>query len=142
MLLDDDVVADREAEASPLPGRFGRKEWLEHLFFHVSRYAGAVVTDPDFHLIAKVSSRGGERRLVVAAIDLRSAFGCSIEAVCNEIKKSPPDVLRENVYPASRRIKGLFELDLKTLCLGPRSMPCKIEAFLNKRIDINNPMLT
>src|SRR5215475_232811 len=142
MLLDDDVVADGKAKASAFPGRFGRKEWLEHLFFHVRRYASAVVTDPDFHTIAKVFSRGGECRLVVATIDFRSALGCSIEAVCNQIKKSPPDVLREDVRPTSRRIKGLFELDLKTLRLGPRSMPCKIEAFLNKRIDINHPMLT
>src|SRR5262245_8420927 len=142
MLLDDDVMADGEAEASALSGRFGRKEWLKHLFFHVRRYASAVVTDPDFHTITKVSSRGCERRLVVAPIGFSSAPGRSIKAVCNQIKKSPPDVLRKNVCPTSRWIKGLLELDLKPLRLGPRSVPGKIEAFLNKRIDINHPMLT
>jgi len=65
-----------------------------------------------------------------------------MEAVCNHIQKSPPDVLRENVCRTGRRIKGLLELDLKTLRLGPRSVPSEIEAFLNERIDINQPMLT
>src|SRR5262245_3763642 len=135
-------MANGEAEASPFSGRFGRKEGLKHLFFHVGRYASAVVTDPDFHTITKVSSRGCERRLVVTPIGLRSAPGRSIKAVGNQIKKSPPDVLRKNVCPTGRWIKGLRELDLKTLRLGPRSMPGKIKAFLNKRIDINHPMLT
>ena len=36
----------------------------------------------------------------------------------------------------------MLELDLKTLRLGPRSMPCEIKAFLNEPIDINHPMLT
>jgi len=35
----------------------------------------------------------------------------------------------------------LLELDLETLRLGPRAVPCEIEAFLNERIDINYPML-
>src|SRR6516162_2993823 len=142
MLLDDDVVADREAEASPFPSRLGRKEWFEHLFFHVRRYTRAVVANPDFHAIAKISSRGGKCRLVVATIGLCFAFGRSIETICNQIKKSPPDILRENVCPTGRRIKGLFELDLKTLRLSPRSMPSKIEAFLNESVDINHPMLS
>ena len=36
--------------------------------------------------------------------------------------------------PPGRRIKGLLELDLKTLRLGPRSVPCEIKAFLNESI--------
>jgi len=34
MLLDEDVVADREAEAGALSRRFGREERVEHLLFH------------------------------------------------------------------------------------------------------------
>src|SRR5215475_5194566 len=99
VLLDDDVVADREAKASTFSGRFGRKERVEHLFFHVRRHTGAVVADFDFDTIAKVFGRGRESRLVVATISLCFAPGRSIEAVCNQIKKSPPDVLRKNVCP-------------------------------------------
>src|SRR5215475_3586180 len=142
MLLDDDVVADGEAKASPFSSRFGREEGLEHLFLHVGRHASAIVADSDFHTITKVFGRGRESRLVVVTVGLYSAPGRSIEAVCNQIKKSPSDVLGENVCRPGRRIKGLLELDLKTLRLGPRSMKCEIEAFFNERIDINHPMLT
>src|SRR5262245_13332154 len=142
VLFDDDVVADGEAKAGAFSSRLGCEERLEHLFFHVRRHTSAVVVDSDFHTITKVFSRGRESRLVVAAVGICSAPGRSIEAVCNQIKKSPPDVLREHVGPTGRRIKRLLELDLKTLRLGARSVPCGIEAFLNERIDINHPMLT
>src|SRR5215510_8432600 len=142
MLLDNDVVADGEAKAGAFSGRLGREERVEHLFFHVRRHTGPIVADSYFHTIAKVFGRGRESRLVVATIGFRSALGCSIEAICNQIKKSPPDVLRENICPTGRRVKGLLELDLKTPRLGPRSMPCEIEAFFNERIDISHPMLT
>src|SRR5262245_66052807 len=142
MLLDDDVVTDGETEARALSGLLRCKEWGEHLFFHVSRNTGAVIADSNFDTIAKVFGRGRQSRLVVAIIGLCFALGRSIEAICNQIKKSTPNVLRENVCPTGRRIKGLFELDLKTLRLSPRSVPCKIQAFLNESVDINYPMLT
>ena len=142
VLFHDDIVTDRKTKARAFSRGLSREERFEHLFFHIRRDAGAVVTDTDFHTIAKVFGRSSEGRLVVATISLCSAPGRSIEAVCNQIKKSPPDVLRENVCPTGRRIKGLLELDLKTLRLGPRSVPCEINAFLNKSININHPMLT
>ena len=56
----------------PRPGAFsgglGREERIEHLFLHVRRDAGAVVTDPDFNTIAKIFGRGREGWLVVAPI--------------------------------------------------------------------------
>src|SRR5215470_15610841 len=142
MLLDDDVVTDGKAKACALSGWLSCKEWVEHLFFDVGRNTGPVIADTNFDTIAKVLGRSRQSRLVVAIIGLCSALGRSIEAICNQIKKSTPDVLRENVCPTGRRIKGLLELDLKTLRLGPRSVPCKIEAFLNESVDINHPMLT
>ena len=60
MLLDDDVVADGEAKAGALSGRFGREERIEHLFFHVRRNTRAVIADPDFHTIAEVFGRGSK----------------------------------------------------------------------------------
>jgi hypothetical protein len=110
MLLDDDVVADGKAKAGAFSGRLGREERVEHLFLHVRRHTGAVVANPDFNTIPKVLGRGRESRLVVATISLCSAPGRSIEAVCNQIKKSPPDVLRENVCPTGRRIKDCLSL--------------------------------
>ena len=126
MLLDDDVVADGKAKAGSFSCRLSREEGVEDLFFHVRRDAGAVVANSNFHTIAKVFGRGRRSRFVFATVSLCYAPGRSIETVCNQIKESPPDVLRENVCPTGRWIKGLLELDLKTLRLGPRSMPCEI----------------
>src|SRR5262249_45817 len=110
--------------------------------FYIRRHTGAVVADANLYTIAKAFGRGRERRLVVSTTNLRPAPGCRIEAVCNHIQKSAPNVLRENVCSTGSRIKGLLDFDFKTLRLGPRSVPCEIEAFLNQRIDINHPMLT
>src|SRR5262249_15847622 len=141
MLLDDDVVTDREAKACALASWLSCKEWVEHLFFHVRRNTGPVIADSDFDIIAKVFGRGRERWVVVTTIGFRSALGRGIESVCNQIKKSPPDVLRENVCPTGRWIKGLFKLYLKIPRLSPRAVPRKIKAFLNESVDINHPML-
>jgi len=108
VLFHNDVVADRKAKARAFSRGLSREERLEHLFFHVRRNTGPVIANSNFHTIAKVFGRGRQSRLVVAAIGLCSALGRSIEAVRNQIKKSTPDVLRENVYPTGRRIKGLF----------------------------------
>ena len=45
MLLHDDVVADGEAKAGAFSARLGREEWVEYLFFHVRRDAGAIVAE-------------------------------------------------------------------------------------------------
>jgi hypothetical protein len=118
MLLDDDVVTDGKAKACALSGWLSCKEWVEHLFFDVRRNTGPVIADTNFDTIAKVLGRSRQSRLVVAIICLCSALGRSIEAICNQIKKSTPDVLRENVCPTGRRIKRVLELDLKTLRLA------------------------
>ena len=81
MLLDEDVVADREAKAGALTRRFGREEWVEHLFFDIRRNASAVIADRYFHAIAEIFRRGSKGRLVVAAVCLIPAFGCGIEAI-------------------------------------------------------------
>ena len=58
MLLDNNIMADREAKTGAFSGRFGREKRVEHFFFHVRRDASAVVTNTDFHTIAKVFGRG------------------------------------------------------------------------------------
>jgi hypothetical protein len=52
VLLDDDIVTNREAKASAFSGWLGRKERIENLLFYVGRNASAVVADPDFHTVA------------------------------------------------------------------------------------------
>ena len=54
MLLDDDVMRYREAEARPFSAWFGGEEGIEHLFLHFRRDAGAVVANPDFDRFAQI----------------------------------------------------------------------------------------
>src|SRR5437016_12595696 len=81
MLLDDDVVADGEAEARAFAGGLRRKERIEHLFLHVRRDAGAVIANPDFHTIAKAFGNSSYGRLEVASICFRFALGRGIETI-------------------------------------------------------------
>jgi hypothetical protein len=81
MLLDDDIVTNGQAKPSPFTGRLCRKEWVEQLLPHLRGYTGAVVAYPDFDPVAKVLSRGSNRRLLVATICLRFAFGRRVKAV-------------------------------------------------------------
>ena len=52
MLLDDDVVAQRQPETRAFTGGLGRKEWAEHLFLNFGRNTSAVVADCDFDAVA------------------------------------------------------------------------------------------
>ena len=75
MLLHDDVVAEREAEAGPFAGGLGREERIEHLRLHLGRDAGAVVANPDLDAVAEVpaSPRQGSARTAPFARSLRFA---------------------------------------------------------------------
>jgi hypothetical protein len=70
MLLDDNVVTDREAKAGAFSGRLGRKERIEHLFSHLGWDARPVIPNRDFHAISKASCRGRKGWLIDIAIDL------------------------------------------------------------------------
>ena len=52
VLLGDDVVGDRQAEAGAFAGRLGGEERLEQLVADVLGDAGAVVAHADFHRVA------------------------------------------------------------------------------------------
>ena len=68
MLLDDDVVTDRQPKPRTLAGGLGREEGVEYLFLHLGRNAGAVVADVDLHAVAEAARRGGQSRLETFAV--------------------------------------------------------------------------
>ena len=105
MLLDDDVVTDGQAKASPFSGRLRREERIEYLLLHLGRNAGAVVADPDLHAVAEVLGGGSKGWLIVAAICFCLALGRCIEAVQDQVQQSPCDVLREDIGFAGGRIQ-------------------------------------
>src|SRR5690242_18283733 len=94
MLLGHDVVANREAEAGPFPGRLGREERLEQLVLDLRRNAGAVVTDADFHLVAEISRRDFQGRPEIRVPSLLLPLGGGIEAVAEKVQTDAGNVLR------------------------------------------------
>ncbi len=58
VLLDDDVVAEREAETGAFAGRLGGEERIEDLVAHLGRDAGAVIADADLDPVAEALGRG------------------------------------------------------------------------------------
>ena len=57
MLLHDDVVADRQAQAGALARGLGREERVEDAVADLRRDAVAVVADPHLHRVAQVARR-------------------------------------------------------------------------------------
>ena len=81
MLLDDDIVTDREAEAGALTGWLGCEEGIEHLFPDLGRDAAAIVTDRDLYSIAEVFCRRPNGRLKASAVGLAPSLRRGIKTV-------------------------------------------------------------
>src|SRR5689334_2984816 len=109
MLLSHDVVADREAEAGPFPGRLGREEWLEQLVLDLRRNAGAVVPDADLDRITEIPRRNLQGRPEIRVVSLLLPFGGRIEAVAEKIEAQPGNVLRHQFD----RDHGMSEVPLQ-----------------------------
>jgi hypothetical protein len=120
MLLDDDVVTDRQAQPSPFTGGLCRKERVEQLLLHLGRDAGAVVAYPDFDAVAEALGRGNQCGLVIAPIGFHFALGRGIEAVGDQVEQHPRDLLREQINLTGGGVKGPLQGDIKALLLRPR----------------------
>src|SRR5262245_45253706 len=105
MLLDDDIVANGKAKPGALPGRLGCEKRVEHLLLHLRWNAGAVVADPDFHLIAKTSRRGHQGWFIAIAISFGSTLCCRIKAVRDQVQKHPREILGKYVGLPSCRVE-------------------------------------
>jgi hypothetical protein len=89
MLLDDDVVTNREPKPGALAGRFRRKKWIKHLIFHVSRNTAAIVANPNLNVVAEVLGRGSENGFLTTPFLLRFALRRRVKAIRNQIQKRP-----------------------------------------------------
>src|SRR5687767_5778233 len=97
MLLDDNVVAQREAEAGPLPGRLGGEKRVEHPIAHLRRNADSIVADPDLNAVAEVFRRSGKRWFVTGAGSLRFALCSCVKTVRDQVQEHPGNFLREEI---------------------------------------------
>src|SRR5262245_19901328 len=105
MLLHNDVVTDGEPKPSSFSSGFRGEERVEHFFLDFRRNAGAVITNCYLDTITEILSCGSQSWLVVAAIAFGSAFSRCIEAIGDQIKQSPRDVLWEDVGLAGSRVQ-------------------------------------
>jgi hypothetical protein len=83
MLLGHDIIANGQAEAGSLSGRFGREERLEQFVPDLGWNAGTVITDPDFDSIAEISCQHLQGRLELRVASLFPALGGGVEAVAD-----------------------------------------------------------
>src|SRR5262249_37501349 len=81
VLLDDDVVANREAKTCTFSRRLGCEERLEHLFLHIRRNTCTVIADSNFHTITKTLGRGREGGLMTTSLRLCFALRRRVKAI-------------------------------------------------------------
>src|SRR5438094_9615499 len=105
MLLGDDVIADRQAEAGAFAGRLGREEGLEQSLAELGGNAGAVVAHPDLDLVAELPRRDLERRAERRVRRFAAALGRGIEAIAEEVEQNPRHVLRHQLDGRGTTIK-------------------------------------
>src|SRR5215813_3977722 len=142
MLLDDDVMTDREAQSSPLSGGLGREERIENSLLHVGRNAAAVVANSDLHLVSKIFCRCQKCRFVAVVSGQSFTLCCGVETVGDEVEENARDFLRKNVNVARIWIEGLFQCDVESLPLfRPRAMIGKVKPLLDDSVDVGPPVL-
>src|SRR5262249_25567086 len=141
VLLDDDVVADREAQSCALTRGFGGEERVEHPLPHLRRNAAAIVANPDFNAVPEVFRRSRQRGFVTAGSSLCLAFCRSIEAVRNQVEEYPCYLLWKEIGLACRRVERPLQRDVEALLFGPGAVIGEVKAFLHYGIDIYRPVL-
>src|SRR5438128_261300 len=105
MLLDDDVVAQREAEPGAFARGFGLKERIEHLCLYFSRNAGSIVANDDLDARPQVARRSLHSRLVGSVGLALLALGRRVESVGNQVENDARDLLRIEIGRAGRGIE-------------------------------------
>src|SRR3954466_9807189 len=83
MLLRDDVVADRQAEAGALAGRLGGEEGLEQFLANLGRHPNAVVAPPHLTRLTEVAGRDLERRPEARRLVRQPALVGGVEAIAD-----------------------------------------------------------
>src|SRR5579862_5284383 len=132
MLLDDDVMADREPKPGALACGLGGEERIEHLFPNLRWDANTIVAYPDLHAVAETFSHSRNGRLETATAFLPLALGRCVEAILDQVQEYPGDFLGKNIDLTGRGVKGVLQLHIEALGLGTCSVIGKIEAFLDE----------
>src|SRR5215472_16961774 len=135
MLLDDDVVTDRQPKAGALASWLGGEEGIEHLFPDLRRDPNTIIPDPNLYAVAEALGRSGDCRLKPVPTFLPLAFGGRIEAIGDQVQEHPRNLLRKSVDLTGRGIEGSLQVDIEALLLRAGTVIGKVKAFLDQGID-------
>src|SRR5436305_14877063 len=118
MLLDYDVMADRESQARAFPRWLGCKERVENLFSNLLRDPSTIVPYASFDARSQVACSHEKSRREVRIVKQRFAFSRSVKGVRNQIEKNAHDFLWVNVHLARCWIELLFQghIEVRRLC--------------------------
>jgi hypothetical protein len=83
MLLDNNIVTDREAKSGALAGWLGREEGIEHFFLYFRQNANTIVPNPDLHAVTEAFGRSPNGRLEPVTAQ---SLGSRVEAVRDQIQ--------------------------------------------------------
>ena len=86
VLFYDDVMAHRKTEPGTFARWLGREERVEYFLFDLFRYAGAVIANTDFNLVAEVLRRSVKHWLE-SVTGFRFAFRRGVECVRYQIEQ-------------------------------------------------------
>src|SRR5215831_6620986 len=136
MLLGDDVVADRKAEAGALSRRFRREERLKKTVAVFGRDAGAIVAHPDLDSFAEIAGRDLQYG-VELAIRFSLAFDCRVEAVADQVQEDPGDVLRDDLDWRELAIEVAVHRDVEALILGAGAVIGEVERLFDECVDVS-----
>src|SRR5262245_54771475 len=141
MLLDDNVVGHREAEARPFPGWLRGEKGIEHLLLYFRRNADAVVANTDLYRLAEVPRECAEDWLkaFISRLDLAPVRG--IEAVGDQVEQRPSDLLRIQFDRPRVGIEVSPQRDCKAGLLRSSTMICEIEAVLDDGVHFGGSVL-
>src|ERR1700722_4283503 len=122
MLLRDDVVGDRQAEARALAGWLGGEERLEQFIPDLGRYAGAVVSYANLGRVTEIAGgdpqRGIEPRFRATAC---TPIG-RVKSVAEDVQEYPRDVLRVHLDRRNAFAKVPLQRNTETLILRAGSV--------------------
>jgi hypothetical protein len=102
MLLDNDIVARRQAEPGSFSSGLGGEERIEHLGLHRVCNASPVVTDANLNSVVEGFGRDGEPGHILRVAAIRTLGVCGMEAVGNEVQQDAIEFLRIDVDLANR----------------------------------------
>src|SRR5208282_49638 len=137
VLLDDDVVADRETEAGAFAGGLGGEERIEHFRLHLGGNACPVVANGDLDAFPEVAGRSDDRRIIGVVRAALLSLHRRVEGVGNQVEQHSCDLLREEIGGAGVRVERFHDRHVEAGLLGPRAVIGEIQRLVDHRVDVD-----